>query len=265
MSIFYIFLCYSYYMEYEQFIVSLYKEGELSCQSGMFICAQKRADKTIITLDNARKDAQYLFIHFKTKCILIKIDNKSTFLLDHEFTKQESYLFCLYCEGEKFIGIYNNVGKLGKILKAIDQQYLKLKNERQFVINKNKVTDDLVYKLFNVVRNDTFFDQIKDNLIHLFSVFSRNKDLENMFKCSKFIECKNGDENSYLGIIYRDNKPFLLAVGCEKPEAIVPADVGQYCYITSQTFQNGQQGVFLSFRRASDGELYFEENLILRH
>lgn len=251
-------------MEYEKFIVSLYKDGEISAQSGIFICIEKRADKSILTLNNSGENAQYLFIHFDNKYIMIKIDDRNSFNFGYKFDKQKEYVFCLYFDNTRYVGIHNKKGNYDKILETMNNQYIALKTKSIFV-DKNSITDELILKLFDRKENFLFFDQIKDKLIYLFSAFGRNKPLEDIVKYSKFVEFKNTEGNSFLGIVYKMNKPFLLAVGYENLNDDVDIDITEYHHVTTKDELGQFHDIFLTFRRASDGDLYFEENLILKH
>ena len=240
-------------MEYEKFIVSLY-EAKSKTQSGVFLYVEKRADKSTLSIKNSPSDYGFVFVYFNGKCIFVPVNKKLSFNFDEEFSDNNDYLFCFYCESKKYFGKKGNIKEEKKILSAIENKYQTVKNlsisELEF--DKNNVIDDLMQKMFGL-ESELYFKLAKAKLSNIFACFERCEMLEEKFKNSKFVKSENGIENSFAGIIYKRNKPFAIAVGFAGNEDEIFADE-RYNFYSINTVC-GNKGIFLSFRRASDGDI----------
>ena len=240
-------------MEYERFIVSLYKRDEKTVQSGVFLYVEKNGAVSRVTIKNCPSQSGVLFVYFNKKCIQVSFSGNFTFNFNEEFSQQNDYLFYL-CYGEnRCVGQVGNIGDKKKVLAAIERQYQKIRNVTQLngEIDKNEIVDNIIYKVFSRT-SDLYFQLSKNQLAQLFATFKRCDDLENMIKFSKFIQSSDDYDKSYVGIVYKKNTPYAIAVGfcCDKFHFI--AD-GRFKFLPFE--DNQEEGIYLSFRRASDGDL----------
>ena len=246
-------------MEYEKFIVSLYHDGKDLLQSEMILSVEKRSQKSQVTIENCVYKNGVLFIYVNKKYYIAFIDICKTIIFNEQFSCENDYLFCLYINGERYVGEKGKQDNKNKILENIDKKYKEMKENVYYdVMDKNQVVDRVIQKVFSN-QSELYFNIFKSYLSKLFSTFKRSEELEHFFKNSKFIKSTSGGEDTYAGIIYKNNRPYVLAFGFGSNDIFKNVDRR---YIRILVEGDNHYKVFLCLRKASDGEiLYKYDNL----
>lgn len=233
-------------MEYEQRFISLFSPNEPLAK--MLIVLKKQGGKLHLIVRGCFHGL--LFVFNKTY-IRIKVDGRDCdFLLGSNFNLDDSYLFNFMSQNEYYVGRQGEIENENLILEKFSQRYEAEQIKRLLIKqndnNLNFITDNMVEKMFGQ-KNIDFFNQSQESLNFIFSNYKRASSLESIFPSSKFVEVDVDGEKSFVGIIYKNRIPELIAIGfCSGRELFDER---------FQVFKVGEkENFYLVFRRAADGE-----------
>ncbi len=223
----------------------------------MFVSIKKRADKLLLEVIQKRFIKGTLFLYSKGKYIAFSVDkNKIEVYLSDDFKYYNDYFICFSGENVKYVGGRGDVGDVKLIMNNFEKiGKTERKNNLIEGINqdRNKVTDEIMHKMFGFLPVG-FYELARKQLYDLFSSCKRAVELESLIPYSKFIEVGMAEDKTFVGVVYKNNLPFAIAIGFNaqiNKNNLIHENSYQYFY------KNGRElkGYFLSFRRASDGDV----------
>ncbi len=238
-------------MEYDKFCVSLYDSSPLP---KMYVSIEKRADQLRVRLFQSQFTKGVLFIHSAGKNALIRITGPhDEFLLKSGFEFDKTY-FVQFVSGEKsYVGSRGEVKDREKIVATFRAKYDEIRKRDKELLSpdKNLATDEIIVKMFGH-QSTFFFDQTKRQLTSLFMSSKRAGVLENIIPYSKFCIASEA-EQAYLGVVYQKGKAYAVGIGyCDRGMDKLK-NQASYQYFYDKKGEG--PGYFLTFRRASDGDV----------
>jgi len=234
-------------VEYNKFLVSLYSKDS-SCPK-MFIVVNKRNNNIFVSLKQSRFKGGILIFYNNKNFVWCEVkSNNDVFSLDLGF--YEKFCVCFYSD-EMYFGKKGNIkvsidllDKFDNVLKKITLN-IQIKKEQEF--DKHMSIDLIIEKIFNDSNIDYYLNMQKV-LEFLFSNGERVGWLENEIPQSKFVVVGNCYCEFCVGIIYKNNKPNLIAVGCKVDDCGKVIDGKKYLKHKKDLWE-------FTFRRASDGDI----------
>lgn len=239
-------------MEYDKFCISLYDKSPLP---KMYVSVEKRSDKLCVRLFQSSFLPGVLFVHSAGKNALMKIcSSKDEFLLKSGFDFYQSF-FVEFISGDKiFIGSKGEVENKPRLMATFMDKYKQVLDHDQKLLcpDKNLATDEIMKKMFGN-SSTFFFDQTKRQLNSLFMSRSRASHLESIIPSSRFCVAKSSGDEAYAGVVYKQGRAYAVGIGFLESsfDRLTSEASYQYFYDKNQK----DKGYFLSFRRASDGDI----------
>ncbi len=230
-------------MVYDSVIISL--QGENGALPTKFVELKKRSDELILKFYQKEKSDGILFVYANKKFMLMRIATcLCEFRLENSF--EDDFVFCYKTGSQTFSGMKGEVSGEKEIMQTFEEKYRKLQTENKDD-DLNALTDNIMQTLF-LRQENSFFEHTKKELFGLFSSCKRADELEKIIPFSRFVELQ--DDGAFAGIVYRNKVPFAIGVGFKDANSLV--NHGLYQYFFSKNA--GDNGYFLSFRRATDGD-----------
>lgn len=246
-------------MEYEKKLISLYENISLKGLPLGFIEIEKRAEKCILKVNLYKHKQGWLFIYLKEKCLVFDLSKHKEFIFNDEFFNQNEYLFCIKNKTATLFGLLGKIEDIETKLQRIDAKFLKLEKEKEqlYSQDKNLIVDNIMLKMFGFC-STLFFEQTKKQLSCLFAHSEREKLLESQVAFSKFVKTENEGDVCYAGIVYKNNSAYAVGVGHkENFDDLTLKSGNSYQFFALNDSEKQDGGVFMTFRRASDGDLCF--------
>ena len=247
-------------MEYDKFLVSLYESGGHNSLPSLFIEVFKQSDRCVLKLNLFKEKQGWLFVYLEKNCLCVDLKKAREFIFNADFFNQNEYLFVIRSLNKMYVGERGKVSAKEKKIEGINKKYNELleKKKEQEKVDKNQIVDDIVQKMFSD-QSFMFFEQTKKQLNSLFSTSKRAKELEEKIAFSKFAKSYSGGETHYAGVVYKNNQVYAIGVGQkENLDDLKLVSGNSYQFFDSMSQgKNEDYGVFMMFRRASDGDVVF--------
>ncbi len=241
-------------MEYDKFLISLYKRGENLPKH--FVSIKKSGNNLRVKLEPVAKLGLLIVISDDLCCFEIK--NNVEINLNDKFNFKNDYFICYFDLKYKYYGKRSKQLFSEQIYKKFDElcdKYLAEKEiEKALETDRNFVCDKIIYKMFGAFPS-LYFENTKNQLYQLFAVCDRAPEIENIIKCSKFIKTGTKNHTTFFGIVYKNNLPFAIAMGQSVDNLNVLKTESNYqLFYDNNQSQQSNQMYLISFRRASDGD-----------
>jgi len=246
-------------MEYEKKLISLYENISFKGLPLGFIEIDKRAEKCFLKVNLYKHKQGWLFVYLKEKCLVFDLSKRKEFIFNDEFFNQNEYLFCVKNSNASLFGLMGDVKDIEDKIRKIDTKFKKLEYEKEqlYSQDKNLIVDNIMLKMFGFCPS-LFFDQTKKQLSCLFAHSEREKFLESQVAFSKFVKTENDSDVCYAGIVYKNNNAYAVGVGHkENFDDLTLQSGNSYQFFALENGEKQSGGVFMTFRRASDGDLCF--------
>lgn len=228
----------------------------------MFVTLKKTPKGSIISLNTPKNFSGTMFLSFNNKVMKAEFPKShNAWELPKEFVFDCKIIIVCFVKNEVFVGASENVSDCDYIVDKIQTIYnannkLKIKSQEN-LYNKELVIENIIYKLFNQ-RSMPYFELVKDKLDNLFLYFERDKVVEKSIPFSKFVRIEDGEENYYVGIIYKNNLPFAIGIGVDNlTDKQMREEVCYQLFCNNEKSQkegNSQDFVCFTFRSCFDGE-----------
>lgn len=245
-------------MQYDKFLISLYQHGGFIPQ--LFVVFNKRAGDVVIKVEQGvfKKGWLYVFSDNKISSVeIVRMGQES--VLHKEFKFESDYYLAYFTNDKFFVGCKGNIKNKEKVLikfKEMQNEKIKAYKNTDVLLDKNHIVDLLIKKMFGRV-NICFFEQTKNQLFCIFKNSSRYEELEKIIPFSKFIKTGMDGDESYIGIVYKNNIPYALGIGRKVDDEHYPIDGNEYQFFYNKADVGAgkvKNGYLLCFRRASDGD-----------
>ncbi len=241
-------------MEYNKFLVSLYKKD---CPlPKMFVLFDKRSDKLVVSLkqNNFRRGILVLYDLEKFSWCDIKSTNDE-FTIKQVFGKDKACIIGFFAE-DIYFGKNGDVKINDDIVDRFYKIYNKIstnkQNQEDKEFDKHLIVDNISLRLFGELCED-YFEEAKRGFLSLFSLGKREEWIEKKINLSKFVCVGEGDSKICVGIIYKNKRPYGLAIG-----NIIDGEVGETknkLEFGKKYFKNEQDLWEFTIRKTSDGDI----------
>lgn len=246
-------------MEYDKKLISLYENLNLKGLPLGFIEIDKRAEKCFIKVNLYKHKNGWLFAFLKEKCFIFDLSKRKEFIFNDDFFDQNEYLFCIKNNNFTLYGLFGNVSDCDEKIKKINDKFFKLEKQKEelYSQDKNLIVDNIMLKMFGFC-STLFFEQTKKQLSGLFASSKREKILEEKIAFSKFVKTETQSDVCYAGVVYKNNFAYAVGVGHKESFDDLSLKSGNsYQFFSLCDDENINGGIFMTFRRASDGDLCF--------
>ena len=251
-----LYLCYSFCVEYDKKILSLYTFKGNAPKA--FVTITKRAEKIYILLSLKIVKTGVLFVFSSDKIFFVtNINVNQEVLLKDNFNFEDDYFIAFYGEEDKLFSKNLLDASYCAIMEKFENLFneicLRRREEQAKQQDRNFIVDSITSKMFGFLPLG-FYSLSKNQLYSLFSTQNRAENIEKIIPCSRFIKSGEGNDEIYAGVVYKNNVPYAVAIGFKSGSKInKPVHESSYQYFYQK--ENEKEGYFLSFRRASDGDI----------
>lgn len=240
-------------MQYSRFLVSLYKENNPLPQ--MYASFDKRSEALLFKLNQSDFQSGICIIYNVNTFYWCEVKDKSDkFKLDVILNKDSEFIIMFFSD-EKYIGkngkieITNNL--INRFVRIYENICLKKRLLEEGEYDDNYVLDNITKKIFGKIYDD-YYEKLKVGLSKLFVLGKREEWLEKEFNDSIFVSLDKNDEKIMLGIIYRNKKPYGIAMGGLKSDNLFVDNETEF---SCKIIEKDQKLWEFIVRRASDGDI----------
>ena len=243
-------------MEYEHKLISLYGESPLP---KMFIELCKKSSGVTLCIKSTKEIFGQLFVWANKRVIKKEVQSNKLLILPSWVGFEDDFVFVFFTNKERLVGSSNSKKDYSVIINHISKLYQAQKEEQsqEIFYDKEEVVSNIIKKVFGF-RCLSFFEQTKNQLGNLFSCLDRAVSIEKIIPYSKFVYSGEEGDRSYIGIVYKNNLPFVIGVGFDMEESNhLVNDVSYQLFYNDKSQQllaKNQQIVCFTFRSCFDGE-----------
>lgn len=246
-------------MQYDKFLISLCKIGEQ--KPSLFVGFNKRADKIYIKIEPDLKEEGYLFLYSQNIYSYFNFKKgELEFVLNDRFDFESSYFLLCEIKDNSYIGKRGSFENDFKII----QNFKKIKKQIETKNNINQELKTDIHNTVDIMMNKMFgytslayFECSMVYLTNLFNHYERETELEKIIPYSKFVRVGNKGDEFYVGIVYKDNKPYAIGIGGigEMKDDLTDICKCQYFYRNDKVEEKNAGFYLLTFRKVSDGDI----------